>query len=43
MELMAVIEAMRIIPEQMHVCARTDSAYVKNGITQWLPGCLRNG
>jgi ribonuclease HI len=43
MELMAVIEAMRIIPEQMHLWVMTDSAYVKNGITQWLPIWIRNG
>jgi ribonuclease HI len=34
MELTAVVEAMKILPDHMHIWVMTDSAYVKNGITQ---------
>jgi hypothetical protein len=37
MELRAVIEALRNPPEDMHVWISTDSAYVKRGITEWVP------
>jgi ribonuclease HI len=43
MELRAVIEALRHLPDDMHVWISTDSAYVKRGITDWLPGGTRNG
>jgi hypothetical protein len=43
MELLAVTEALAIIPDQMHVWIMTDSAYVKNGITQWVSNWRRNG
>jgi ribonuclease HI len=43
MELLAVTEALQIIPDQMHVCIMTDSAYVKNGITQCIGNWTRNG
>jgi hypothetical protein len=36
MELLAVTEALANIPDGMHVWIMTDSAYVKNGITQWI-------
>jgi ribonuclease HI len=43
MELLAVAEALRMIADQMHVWIMTDSAYVKNGITQWVSNWLKNG
>jgi ribonuclease HI len=43
MELSVVIEALRSLPEGMHVWVSTDSAYVKRGITEWLPGQIKNG
>jgi ribonuclease HI len=42
MELAAVVEALSVLPEQMYVWVMTDSAYVKNGITQWLPNWIAN-
>jgi ribonuclease HI len=42
MELTAVVEALRILPDQMHVWIMTDPAYVKNGITQWMPNWIAN-
>jgi ribonuclease HI len=42
MELSAVTEALQILPDQMHVWIMTDSAYVKNGITQLVPNRLTN-
>jgi ribonuclease HI len=38
MEIRAVVEASRVLAEGMHVWVSTDSAYVKKGITEWLPG-----
>jgi ribonuclease HI len=43
MEILAVTEALANIPDGMHVWIMTDSAYVKNGITQWVPNWIRNG
>jgi ribonuclease HI len=43
MEILAVTEALANIPNDMHVWIMTDSAYVKNGITQWVPNWVRNG
>jgi ribonuclease HI len=43
MELLAVTEALGNIPDGMHVWVMTDSAYVKNGITQWIVNWKRNG
>jgi hypothetical protein len=40
MELRAVIEALRALPDGSHVWASTDSCYVKRGITEWLPGWI---
>lgn len=37
MELMAVIQALAALKRPCRVCVVTDSQYVKNGITQWLP------
>lgn len=43
MELRAVIEALRAIKRRCLVEIHTDSSYVKNGITQWLPRWKSNG
>jgi ribonuclease HI len=43
MELTAVVEAMRALPDQMQVWVMTDSAYVKRVITEWLPNWIKNG
>lgn len=37
MELMAAIMALESLSRSCHVRLTTDSEYVKNGITQWLP------
>lgn len=37
MELTAVIEALTIIKKDYNIEIYTDSQYVKNGITEWLP------
>lgn len=36
MELLAVIEGLKSLKRSCPVCITTDSAYVKNGITQWI-------
>ena len=38
MELTAAIKALEELKQPCHVQLTTDSTYVKNGITQWLPG-----
>ena len=38
MELMAAIQALTELKRPCRVQLTTDSVYVKNGITQWLPG-----
>lgn len=43
MELSAAIEALRALTRPSHVHLHTDSQYVKNGITQWLPGWKKRG
>jgi ribonuclease HI len=43
MEILAVAEALANIPDGMHVWIMTDSAYVKNGIGQWVSTWQRNG
>ncbi|MEO1226068.1 MAG: ribonuclease HI [Pseudomonadota bacterium] len=43
MELMAAISALETLKRPMQVVLTTDSAYVKNGITQWLAGWRANG
>ncbi|MCB9928430.1 MAG: ribonuclease HI [Alphaproteobacteria bacterium] len=43
MELMAVIAALEALKRPSPVRLVTDSAYVKNGITQWLPRWKANG
>jgi ribonuclease HI len=43
MELKAIIEGLRALKEPCEVLANTDSAYLKNGITEWLPKWKANG
>ena len=43
MELTAAIVALKKIPEGSTVKIYTDSQYVKNGITVWIKGWLKNG
>ncbi|MCC5842297.1 MAG: ribonuclease HI [Opitutales bacterium] len=43
MELLAAIEALRVLRETCHVILHTDSQYLKQGVTQWLAGWKRNG
>ncbi|HKK30252.1 MAG TPA: ribonuclease HI [Alphaproteobacteria bacterium] len=43
MELMAAIAALEALKRPSKVSVSTDSAYVKNGITQWLPRWKANG
>lgn len=43
MELKAAIEALRALKEACVVQLYTDSNYVKDGITQWLPGWKAKG
>ncbi len=43
MELMAAIRALESLKRDVHVVVHTDSNYLRQGITQWLPGWKRNG
>ena len=43
MELTAAIEALKALKRPARVRLATDSQYVKNGITQWLPGWKARG
>jgi ribonuclease HI len=43
MELRAAIEGLRALTEPCEVDLWTDSQYVRNGITEWLPRWKRNG
>ena len=43
MELTAAIMALEALKEPCTVTLYTDSQYLKNGITLWLPGWLRRG
>jgi ribonuclease HI len=43
MELMAAIEALAALKEPCRVNLYTDSKYVRNGITEWLPNWVRRG
>jgi ribonuclease HI len=43
MELTAAIEALERLTRPVTVRLHTDSTYVRDGITKWLPGWLRNG
>ena len=43
MELMAAISALEALTRASTIIIVTDSAYVKNGVTQWIHGWKRNG
>ena len=43
MELMAAISALETLGRATEITVITDSAYVKNGITEWLAGWKRKG
>ena len=43
MELMAVIEALKTVPNPSEIEITTDSKYVKNGITNWIFNWKKNG
>ena len=43
MELTAVIEGLRTLPEDEQITVYTDSTYVKNGITKWIHNWRKNG
>ena len=43
MELRAAIEALEALSRPCNVDLHTDSKYVMDGITKWLPGWIRNG
>jgi ribonuclease HI len=43
MELMAAIEALRALKQPCKIRIYTDSTYVRNGITEWLPNWIRRG
>jgi ribonuclease HI len=43
MELMAAIQALESLTRPVPVRLHTDSTYVRNGVTKWLPGWKRNG
>jgi ribonuclease HI len=38
MELLAVIEALKVLKRQCNIIVYTDSQYVQKGITQWIHG-----
>jgi ribonuclease HI len=41
-EIRAVVKALRRLPEGMYMWISTDSAYVQNGITQWMGNWIKN-
>ena len=43
MELLAAISALEALTRESHLTIVTDSAYVKNGVTEWIHGWKRNG
>jgi ribonuclease HI len=43
MELTAAIEALETLNRACQVTIHTDSEYLKNGITRWMKGWVRNG
>ena len=43
MELRASIAALAVLKEPCRVALHTDSQYLRDGITRWLPGWQRNG
>jgi len=43
MEMLAVIEALKLVKSPARVRITTDSNYVVKGMTEWMPGWLRRG
>jgi len=43
MEMMAAIAALEALKRPVHVRLHTDSAYLRNGVTQWIERWRRNG
>ncbi len=43
MELVAVIEALKIVKKNLEIVIYTDSVYVKDGITKWIFNWKNNG
>ena len=43
MELTAAIEALQALTRPSELTVVTDSAYLRDGVTRWLPGWKRNG
>lgn len=43
MELLAAISALEVLKRPSAITVVTDSAYVKNGVSQWIHGWKRNG
>ena len=43
MELRSAIAALAVLKEPCQVALHTDSQYLRDGITRWLPGWKRNG
>ncbi|NBE06836.1 ribonuclease HI [Paragemmobacter ruber] len=43
MELLAAISALEALAKPSEITVVTDSAYVKNGVTEWIHGWKRNG
>jgi ribonuclease HI len=43
MEMTAAIEALAALNRPSQVCLHTDSLYLRDGITRWLPNWKRNG
>jgi ribonuclease HI len=43
MELMAAIQALESLTRPIPVRLHTDSTYLRNGVSKWLPGWKRNG
>lgn len=43
MELTAALEVLRSLPDGASVDLHTDSTYLRNGITQWMPNWIRRG
>jgi len=41
MELMAAIMALEVLKEPCQIVLHTDSQYVRQGITEWMPGWIR--
>ena len=43
MEMMAALEALKALKKPCRVKLTTDSVYVRDGITKWIHGWMRNG